>query len=389
MKSTQIVLRTFALSLLFARRSGAGRHRHRHGDRQDHRQARRGRYRGAGRRAGRHGRSGPRNHRRAAATIRSTSPATAPTWCAPRTRAQATLSPRRRAAGRATSPSTTWPPRCRASPSRPMCWRSRPRTASSRSTERYFVHNTSSPPPRSGARKSFEIVLPADAVVDGVGGTAPQRPAHHHQARPGRAKGPLRVQLPHPARRRRQETRSSRSSITCLTQRQVHLQAAGDAAGRQLGRAAAQEHDLHRWRGRGFQAACRKIPAFRPSCSRMPRPARRSSSPSPAPDRCRAKSRARRAVSKRGMGGQDNGGGRRRRAPRQPARRRHRQPHQHARPAVKYKWWILGGLALLLVAAAAFLLRKPAPAAQAVPTPALATATVPASPHRRQRTSRC
>ena len=29
-------------------------------------------------------------------------------------------------------------------------------------------------------------------------------------------------------------------------------------------------------------------------------------------------------------------------------------------PLSKYKWWILGGLALVLVAAAAFLLRKPA-----------------------------
>ncbi len=32
-------------------------------------------------------------------------------------------------------------------------------------------------------------------------------------------------------------------------------------------------------------------------------------------------------------------------------------------PLSKYKWWILGGLGLLLVVAAAFLLRKPAPGA--------------------------
>jgi hypothetical protein len=50
-------------------------------------------------------------------------------------------------------------------------------------------------------------------------------------------------------------------------------------------------------------------------------------------------------------------------------------------PLSKYKWWVLGGLALLLVAAAAFLLRKPAgaPAAAGVASPgALAATAMPA-----------
>lgn len=45
-------------------------------------------------------------------------------------------------------------------------------------------------------------------------------------------------------------------------------------------------------------------------------------------------------------------------------------------PLSKYKWWILGGLALLLAAAAAFLLRKPAGAAGAAPI--AGSAVVPA-----------
>ena len=36
-------------------------------------------------------------------------------------------------------------------------------------------------------------------------------------------------------------------------------------------------------------------------------------------------------------------------------------------PLSKYKWWILGGLALLLAAAAAFLLRRPAMAGAVAP----------------------
>jgi hypothetical protein len=38
-------------------------------------------------------------------------------------------------------------------------------------------------------------------------------------------------------------------------------------------------------------------------------------------------------------------------------------------PWAKYKWWILGGLALLMAAAAGVLLRRPAPGADAVPAP--------------------
>jgi hypothetical protein len=46
-------------------------------------------------------------------------------------------------------------------------------------------------------------------------------------------------------------------------------------------------------------------------------------------------------------------------------------------PLSKYKWWILGGLALLLAAAAAFLLRKPDGTASAI---ADANAPLPANP---------
>jgi hypothetical protein len=41
-------------------------------------------------------------------------------------------------------------------------------------------------------------------------------------------------------------------------------------------------------------------------------------------------------------------------------------------PLSKYKWWILGGLALLLTAGAAFLLRRPAGAAPVAAAPAVA-----------------
>jgi hypothetical protein len=64
-----------------------------------------------------------------------------------------------------------------------------------------------------------------------------------------------------------------------------------------------------------------------------------------------------------GMGGPDNGGG----APDSSAAASGGQPGggignpiNTPDPLSKYKWWILGGMGLLLVVAAAFLLRKPA-----------------------------
>jgi hypothetical protein len=63
------------------------------------------------------------------------------------------------------------------------------------------------------------------------------------------------------------------------------------------------------------------------------------------------------------------------------------EPIQAPDPLSKYKWWILGGLALLLAAAAAFLLRKPAgntgaalPVVEPAYTPVVAQAARPAAP---------
>ena len=56
------------------------------------------------------------------------------------------------------------------------------------------------------------------------------------------------------------------------------------------------------------------------------------------------------------------------------------QPINTPDPLSKYKWWILAGLGLLLVVAAAFLLRKPATGGVAIPAGAAATAPVAYAP---------
>ena len=55
------------------------------------------------------------------------------------------------------------------------------------------------------------------------------------------------------------------------------------------------------------------------------------------------------------------------------------EPINQPDPLTKYKWWILGGLGLILAAAAAFLLRRPTVPAGAVPAAAPAVPHVPAA----------
>ncbi len=74
-----------------------------------------------------------------------------------------------------------------------------------RIVERYAVHNSSMPPRTQWSPRSFEIVLPEDAVVEGASAQRPGRTADHDQAGPGRPQGPLLLQLSHSARRRREE----------------------------------------------------------------------------------------------------------------------------------------------------------------------------------------
>jgi 5-hydroxyisourate hydrolase-like protein (transthyretin family) len=56
-------------------------------------------------------------------------------------------------------------------------------------------------------------------------------------------------------------------------------------------------------------------------------------------------------------------------------------PEGNREPLTKYKWWILGGLALLLAAAAGILLRNPTTPATPVVPPVVPSAATPASRH--------
>ena len=89
-------------------------------------------------------------------------------------------------------------------------------------TERFFVHNTSTPPTTQWSAKSFQVVLPAEAIVDGVGGQRPNGLPTSIKLDPD---GPRDIthstSLSSPMTATR--TRSSSLPITCLTTESLHF----------------------------------------------------------------------------------------------------------------------------------------------------------------------
>ena len=129
---------------------------------------------------------------------------------------------------------------------------------------------------------------------------AARRPAHQRQARSRRPKGPLRVQLSHPARQGRQRYALPDSVHPALQQRQVHFHSQATLPADDLRRADAEEHDLHRRRGRSFRVGLTgKDPGMQTFLMSAQRPASRWSSRSPAPARSRARTEWRKATTAR------------------------------------------------------------------------------------------
>ncbi len=218
--------------------------------------------------------------------------------------------------------------------------------------ERYFVHNTSSPPTTQWSKQSFEIVLPADAVLNDVGAQRPTGLPTSRQARSRRPQGPLRLQLPHPARRRRQEHPLPDQLQPALRSGKYTFKSQVSLPAENLAVLMPKSMTFTAGSGAAFKSV-QEDPGIQTWLLRTRFPARPSSSPSPAPATCPAKRRrarpGRQAAQVKARPGRS-------------ARRRHRNPHRHSRSAVQIQMVDPRRPRLLLAAAAAFLLRKPATA---------------------------
>ena len=233
--------------------------------------------------------------------------------------------------------------------------------------ERYFIHNTSMPPRTQWSAKSFEIVLPAEAVVESAQG---QRPSTGSlpttlKLQPNGAKGHYAFNFPIQPDEGDKDTQFSISytipyngSFTFHPEESLSTQSVGvllpksmkfEAGAGSTFTAINQDPNIQTFVAKN--AVPGKVLEFTVSGNgSMPREDQGAAGPQAgAPGN-----------------GQPGGG--------------IGEPINTPDPLSKYKWWILGGLALLFVVAAAFLLRRPAGVPGVPAAPATDITATPAYP---------
>jgi len=214
--------------------------------------------------------------------------------------------------------------------------------------ERYFVHNTSNPPRTQWSAKSFEVVLPEEAVIELAQGQRPKAGALPTtlKLQPNGPKGHYSFNFPIQPDEGEKDTQFNISytlpysggSFTFHPQESLSAQNVGVLLPKSMSFTAGsgstftplnQDPNIQTFVAKN--AVPGKALEFTVSGSgSMPREDQGAGGPQAGPQ----------------PGGQPGGG--------------IGEPINTPDPLSKYKWWILGGLALVFVAAAAFLLRKPA-----------------------------
>jgi 5-hydroxyisourate hydrolase-like protein (transthyretin family) len=252
-------------------------------------------------------------------------------------------------------------------------------------TERYFVHNTSNPPTTQWSPKSFGVVLPSDAVVDGVGGQRPNGLPTSIKLDPDGPKGNYAFNFP---------IQPDDGDKDTLFQLAYHVPYNGKMPFHAQVTLPADNFAVLLPKSMTFNAPSDEAFKSVPEDPNVQTYVLKSATPNKVleftisgtgsiPREQQGQPGAQSAGA--GMGqeaaaGQDNaangkpGGG-------------IGNPIDTPDPLSKYKWWILGGLGLLLATAAAFLLRKPAGlpgAAGAAPEPGAVPYPSVASPSAKQ-----
>jgi hypothetical protein len=223
-------------------------------------------------------------------------------------------------------------------------------------TERYFVHNTSSPPLTQWSSRSFQIVLPAEAVVDGAAAQRPGGLPTSINLDPDGPKGhyafnfpiqpddgdkstlfQLSYHLPYASEKftfKAQMTMPADNLAVILPKSMTFTGGAGAAF-----KSVPQDPSVQTFVAKNATPA-QPVEFTISGTGSIPREQQG------APAGQGAGMGAQGGQAAAGPGNQPGGG--------------IGTPIGTPDPLSKYKWWILGGLALLLMAAAAFLLRKPA-----------------------------
>jgi hypothetical protein len=230
-------------------------------------------------------------------------------------------------------------------------------------TERFFVHNTSSPPTTQWSAKSFEVVLPADALIDGVGGQRPNGLPTSIKIDPDGPKGHYAFNFP---------IQPDDGEKDTLFQLAYHLPYSGKYSFHTQVTLPADNLAVLVPKSMTFTATSGDAFKSVPEDPNIQTFVLKNAAPGKPVDFTIAGTGAIPREQQGTPGGQQPAGTGAQDASGAPADASTAgpgggigNPIDTPDPLSKYKWWILGGLGLLFAAAAAFLLRKPAGSAAA------------------------
>ncbi|MGA3371726.1 MAG: carboxypeptidase regulatory-like domain-containing protein [Terracidiphilus sp.] len=231
-----------------------------------------------------------------------------------------------------------------------------------RVAERYFVHNTSTPPTTQWSARSFEIVLPEEAVVEGVEAQRPGGLPTSLKLDPDGPKGHYAFNFPiQPDDGEKStlfeiiyELPYSSGKFTFKPQMTLPAQSVGVLVPRSMTFTAGA--------GSVFQSVP-EDPSIQTFVARNAAPGKALEFTVSGTGSIPREQQGAPAGQSSGMGGQDSGQSQDTGAVGTQPGGGIGNPIGTPDPLSKYKGWILGGIALVMVVSAAFLLRKPAPGA--------------------------
>lgn len=236
-------------------------------------------------------------------------------------------------------------------------------------TERYFVHNTSTPPRTEWSPRTFEITLPAEATI---AGTAAQRPTGlptSVKLDAVGAKGHYAFNFPIQPDEGDKDTLFQLEYTLPYSNGKFTFHPQISLPTQNVGVLMPKSMSFQAGTGSPFQSV-REDPGVLTYVAKNLTPGKAleftvSGTGSMPREQQGAAQQGDSGGQAAGTPGNQPGGG-------------IGEPINTPDPLSKYKWWILGGLALLLAAAAAFLLRKPAGVPGAVAAPSQGFAAAPA-----------
>jgi hypothetical protein len=233
-------------------------------------------------------------------------------------------------------------------------------------SERFFIHNTSQPPTTQWSKRSFEIVLPEDATLNGAGSQRPGGLPTSTNVEPSGAKGHYSFNIPIEPDKGDKDTLFQVSYNLPYSSGKYDFKSTVTLPADNFAVLMPKSMTFTAGSGQNFRSVQEDpgVATFILKNAVPDKPITFSVSGTGSMPR-----------EEQNAGAQGGGGAA---AGNQPGGGIG-APINTPDPLSKYKWWILGGLALLLSAGAAFLLRKPAGgAATAASVPAVHQSAIPA-----------